>query len=419
MIDASTGRLGPRFALVWTASAISTLGDGVTLVAAPLLVSAVTDSPIVVSGAVFAATLPWLLFSLLSGGLVDRLDRRRVMVVVDWTRAGVIGVLGTAVALHRSSVPLLYAVMFLLGTGETLARAASMSILPAVVPPALLERANSRLGAARTVLHGMVAGPLGAGLFAAAAAAPFLLDAGSFAAAAALMGVLAGTFRAGPAADRPVAGRASLRREIAEGVRWLLAHRLLRTLAVLLGLLNVTLTASMSILVLVATERLGLGSVGYGLLFTALAVGGLFGSLVGERLVRRFTASVTLRVGLLVEALFHLTMAVSTSAVPVGAMLAVFGVHDALLVIVTVTLRQRLTPPEMLGRVTSAYLFLAAGGDAFGALLGGAIATRFGLTATYWIGFAVAVVVTVVTWRVFDRATMTAAMRVDRAEVPA
>nr|WP_205862834.1 MFS transporter [Planosporangium thailandense] len=405
--------------MVWTASAISTLGDGVTLVAAPLLVSSLTDSPLVVSGAMFAVTLPWLLFSLLSGGLVDRLDRRRVMVVVDWIRAAVIGVLGVAVALHRSSVPLLYAVMFLLGSGETLARAASMSILPAVVPPALLERANSRIGAARTVLHDMLAGPLGAGLFAVAAAAPFLLDAGSFAAAAALMGMLAGTFRAGPAPGTPARDGTSLRHEIAEGVRWLLAHRLLRTLAVLIGLLNVTLTAAMSILVLVATKRLGLGSVGYGLLFTALAVGGLLGSLVGERLIRRFSASVTLRVGLVVETLFHLTMAVSTNAIPVGVMLAVFGIHDALWGIVTTTLRQRLTPPEMLGRVNSAYLFLAAGGSAFGALLGGAVATRFGLAAPYWVGFAVAVVVAAVTWRVFDRATMTAAMRVDRAEVAA
>jgi MFS family permease len=405
-------RLGSQFTLVLAASTISALGDGVTIVAAPLLVASMTSSPLVVSGVIFAATLPWLLFSLLSGGLVDRLDRRRVMVVVDWIRAATIGTLGVAVALHRGGVVLLYAVMFLLGTGETLFRAASLSMLPSVVRPELLERANGRLSAARTVVHDMIAGPLGGLLFAAAVAAPFLLDAGSFAVGAVLLGWLSGTFRAGSTAGgapgTPSAQRPSLRVEIAEGVRWLLAHRLLRTLAVLMGLLNVTLTAALSILVLLATKRLGLGSVGYGLLFSALAVGGLLGALVGERLIRRFTASVTLRVGLIIETAFHLTMALSTSPIAVGVILALFGVHNSLWTIVSTSLRQRLTPEAMLGRVNSAYLFLVAGGNAVGALLGGAVATRFGLTAPYWIGFVVAAAVTAATWRVFDRRTMAA-----------
>jgi MFS family permease len=415
----SDNRLGRPFTLLWTASTVSALGDGVTAVAAPLLIASMTGSPLVVSGAVFALMLPWLLFSLLSGGLVDRLDRRRVMVVVDWVRGGAIGVLGVLVALHHGSVGLLYAVLFLIGTGETLFRAASLSVLPAIVRPDQLERANGRLSGARTVAHDMVAGPLGGFLFAAAAAIPFLLDAGSFVLGAALLVLLPGTFRAVgvtvPASDRPSTEpdgppvRTSLRTEIAEGVRWLLAHRLLRTMALLIGLLNVTLTAAVSILVLLATRRLGLGSVGYGLLFTALAVGGLLGALTGDRLVRRVTASVTLRVGLLIEAGFHLTLALSASPIVVGAALAVFGVHGSLWGIVGTSIRQRLTPPEMLGRVNSAYLFLAAGGNALGALLGGLVATHFGLTAPYWIGFVVAVVVTATTWRVFDRRTIAAA----------
>jgi predicted MFS family arabinose efflux permease len=327
--------------------------------------------------------------------------------------------LGVAVALHRGGVALLYAVMFLLGTGETLFRAASMSMLPAVVRPELLERANGRLGAVYTVVHDMIAGPLGGLLFATAVAAPFLLDAGSYVVGAALLGLLSGTFRSGGTPGTGPAERSSLPAEIAAGVRWLLAHRLLRTLAVLIGLLNVTLTAALSILVLLATKRLGLGSVGYGLLFTALAVGGLLGGLVGDRLVRRFTASVTLRVGLLVETLFHLVMALSTSPVAIGVILALFGAHGSLWTIVSNSLRQRLTPPAMLGRVNSAYLFLAAGGNAFGALLGGAVATRFGLTAPYWIGFVVAAVVTAVTWRVFDRRTMATATHAEHAPAPA
>jgi len=396
--------LGARFGLLWTSGTVSALGDGVTAVAAPLLVARLTGNPLQVSGVAVAATLPWLLFSLLSGGLVDRLDRRRVMVVVDTVRAVAVGALGVAVLLHRGGVVLLYAVAFLLGAGDTLFRAASLAVLPALVPRDLLERANARLGAAQTVVRSMIAGPLAGVLFAAAVASPFLLDAGSFAVGAALLALLPGSFRP---TGRPEGG--SLRHEILAGLHWLLGHRLLRTLAVLIGLLNVTLTAAMSILVLLATRRLGLGSVGYGLLFTAAAVGALLGALVGERLIRRFTASVTLRVGLLIETAFHLTLALTTSPAVAGIALAVFGVHGSLWTIVSTSLRQRLTPEPMLGRVNSAYLFLAAGGNAFGALLGGLVATRFGLTAPYWIGFVVAAAVTAATWRVFDRATMTAA----------
>jgi MFS family permease len=407
-------RLGYRFTVLWAASAVSALGTGVSHVAVPLLLASMSGDPLVVSGAVFAGMLPFLLFSLISGGLVDRLDRRVVMIVVDWVRGAAMGTLAVAVATDHPSVPLLYAVTFLIGTGDTLHRAAEMSMVATVVPTDLLERANGRFMASRTVMRDMAAGPLGGFLFAAAPAVPFVVDAVTFVAAAALMMLISGSYRAIPdpqpaTESGSAAGRTSLYTEIRAGLRWLLAHRLLRTFGLLIGLLNVTLVAATSVLVLLATKRLGLGSVGYGALFTSLAVGALAGSLAGEWLVRRFTASITLRVGLLIETAFHLVLAVSTSPIVVGAAFAVFGVHAALWTLVTGSLLQRLTPAPMMGRVNSTYLFLAAGGNAFGALLGGAVAARFGLAAPYWIGFVVAAAVTALTWRVFDRATIAAA----------
>jgi hypothetical protein len=143
----------------------------------------------------------------------------------------------------------------------------------------------------------------------------------------------------------------------------LFRQRLLRTMAVLIGLLNVTLTASTAVLVLLARDRLRLGSVGFGLLFTCMAVGGLLGSVVGDRLIAWVSASWTIRVGLLIEAGMHLTLATSRSAVLVGVALFAFGVHDALWSIVGSSLRQRLTPPHLLGRVASTTLFASAGGN--------------------------------------------------------
>jgi predicted MFS family arabinose efflux permease len=173
----------------------------------------------------------------------------------------------------------------------------------------------------------------------------------------------------------------------------------------------VTLTAALAVLVLLARERLHLGSVGYGALFTCMAVGGILGSVVGDRLVDRVGATWTVRVGLLIEAGLHLALAASRSSWLIGFALFAFGVHGSLWNIVANSLRQRLTPPHMQGRVGSTNLFIAAGGNCVGAVLGGVVAARFGITAPYWAGFAVAVLVSAATWRVFDRATVFAAYR--------
>ncbi len=405
------GRLGARFAKLWAASTTSALGSGLAIIAAPLYVASRTSSPLIVSGATGVAWLPWLLFALPGGVLVDRVDRRRLMVVIDWTRVAAMAALATAILTGHGSIALLYGVLFVINTGEIVFRSASQAMIPAVVPRARLERANGWLTGGTTLMQMMLAGPLAGFLFAVAACLPFFVNAGTYLASAVLIGLVAGTYRAAPplgaAAGRAGAGGPrSVRAEIAEGFGWLMDQRLLRTMAILIGLLNVTLTAAIAVLVLLARERLGLGAVGYGLLFTAMAAGGILGSVIGDRLIRWVSATWTIRIGLLVEAGTHLVLATSRDAYVVGLMLFAFGVHGALWTIVGSSLRQRLTPPEMLGRVGSTGLFIAAGGNCVGAVLGGVIASAFGLTAPYWIGFVVAVIVSAATWRVFDRATV-------------
>jgi MFS family permease len=395
-------RLGRRFAKLWAAGTTSALGSGLTLIAAPLLVASRTSNPVLVSATFGVAWLPWLLFALPGGVLVDRVDRRRLMVVIDWVRVAAMGILATAILTGHASIALLYAVLFIINAGEIVFRSASQAMIPSVVPRAALERANGWLVGGDTLMQGMVAGPLGGFLFVVAVSAPFFVNAATYAVSAVLIGLVAGAYRAPPPAEPPAGRRAepaagdrgprrarSVRAEVAEGFRWLAGQRLLRTMAVLIGLLNLTLTAATAVLVLLAKERLHLGSVGYGLLFTCMAAGGILGSVIGDRLIRWVTATWTIRIGLLIEAGMHLALATSRSAYLIGF-----------------ALRQRLTPPGMLGRVGSTTLFIAAGGNCVGAVLGGVIATKFGLTAPYWAGFAVAIVVSAATWRVFDRATV-------------
>jgi MFS family permease len=388
------------------------------MVATPLFVASQTSDPFLVSSASAVTWLPWLLFALPGGVLVDRVDRRRLMVLLDGVRALLMAGLVAAVLTRTAALGVLLVVLFLVSTGEVIERSAGQALVPALVPRERLERANGWLFGGATVGQQMLAGPLGGWLFALAAAAPFVANAATFLASAAVLSLLTGSFRAVPA-EKASASARSVRREVLDGLQWLAHQRLLRTMAVLIGLLNVTLTAATAVLVLLARDRLGLGSIGYGLLFTTLAVGGLLGALIGDRLVARFTATWTIRVGLLVEAGTHLVLATSRSPYVVGLALFLFGVHGALWGMVASSLRQRLAPPEMLGRVGSSTLFVSAGGNCLGAVLGGGLASAFGLTAPYWVGFVVAVLVTAATWRVFDRATVRAAYAEPAGAAPA
>ena len=378
-----------RFAKLWTASTLSALGTGLTVVAAPLYVSARTSNALIVAATTGVAMLPWLLFALPAGVLVDRVDRRRLMVAVDWARAAAMGVLAVAILTGWSSIVLLDLVLFLINPGETAFEPAAQSMVPAIVPRDQLERANGWLVGGLTLSHYMIAGPVGGFLFVVAASIPFFANAGTYAASAILIGLVSGTYRVTRPGQAPSPDAVDLRArgarrprgvraEVAEGLRWLLKQRMLRTMAVLIGLLNITLAAATAVLVLLAKERLHVGSVGYGSLFTCMAVGSLLGAL-------------------------------ATSVYVVGAVLVAFGIHAALWTIVGTSLRQRLTPEHMLGRVSSANLFISAGGNFAGALLGGALAGAFGITAPYWTGFVVALIVAAATWRVFDRATVAAA----------
>jgi MFS family permease len=382
---------------------MSALGSGLTLIAAPLYVAAHTRSPLIVSATTGVAWLPWLLFALPGGVLVDRVDRRRLMIAIDWVRAAAMGILATALLAGQAGIALLDGVLFVINAGEVVFRSASQAMTPAVVPRAGLERANGWLVGGTTLMQGMIAGPLGGFLFVLAACVPFFVNAGTYVASAVLISLVAGTYRTRSAAD---GGPRRVRAELAEGFRWLARQRLLRTMAVLIGLLNLTLTAATAVLVLLARERLHLGAVGYGALFTCEAAGALLGSVCGDRLIRRVTATWTIRIGLLVEAGLHLTLATTRSAYLAGFMMFAFGMHGALWSIVGSSLRQRLTPPEMLGRVGSTSLFIAAGGNCAGAMFGGLIAARFGITAPFWAGFVVAVIVSASTWRVFNPAAV-------------
>lgn len=398
----TTSGLGSPFHTLWAASAVSNLGDGVVLVAAPLLAASLTRDPALVAGLTIAQRLPWLLFPLLSGALADRLDRHKAMASVAVLRAALIGTLGGALLLNLASIPLLYVIFFLLSTGETLFDTASATVLPAIVPKEELPRANARLSGTWTVANTFVGPPLGGLLFGVALALPFLLGAGGLAASAILILSLRGTFTPQRGGSADGERRSTLREEIGEGVRWLWSQRLLRTLAVSLAVLNLALVAQVSVMVLLAEERLGLGATGYGLLLTAHATGAVLGSLVAHRVIARLGPSRVLRYGLFIEAGTPALIALANGPLLAGTALAIFGFHALVWGALLTSLRQELTPDQLRGRVESVYRLLENGAAAPGALIGGLLASRINLTAPFWFNAIVALALIPLVWPIFS-----------------
>ncbi|SBT39478.1 MFS transporter [Micromonospora auratinigra] len=395
-----TGRLGRDFHRLWTASAVSNLGDGVTMVAGPLLVASISRDPAAVAAATLAPQLPWLLFALVSGALVDRLDRRRLIVAVNLGRGLVLAALAVAVLTGVATVPLICLAFFLTGVGETLADTASGALLPSVVPAERLEQANSRLFATFVIGNQFAAKPLGAYLFVLAAALPFGFDAATFGLAALLLALLRWRPVPPPAAPAGTGGRRSLRADVAVGVRALWAVPVLRTLAGSIAVMNVAFCAAFAVFVLYARQRLGLSEVGYGLLLTASALGGLAGSTLATRLRSRFGTPTLLRVGLLIEVALQVVLATTRQPWVAGAALAVWGVHTMVWGVLVVSLRQRLVPDALRGRVNSVYSLADLGGAAVGTALGGALAQASGsVLAPFWLAAAAMGVLTALVWR--------------------
>lgn len=367
------------FAKLWAASAISNVGDGIGLTAFPLLAASLSRDPAEVAGLTVAFTAPWLVFGIPAGALVDRLDRRLVMVAVDAARAAGVAGLAGLVAVGEAGLSALYATAFFLGSAETLFANASGSLLPALVPRDRLDAANGRLAASGSVANEFVGPPIGGLLFGLSATLPFVVDAGSFALAALLVARIPGRFR-------PERASASLRADVAEGVRYVAGHESLRLLLGAVAVLAVVDAAWYSILVLYAREVLGLGPVGFSLLLVAGGAGTVLGSLGAARVRRAVGTRAALAAALLLAGGAQLVLGLISSPPLAGAMIAAGNLAFGLWNVLTLSLRQRLAPDALLGRVHSAYRFVGVGSYALGALAGGAAAAWLGLRAPFLLG---------------------------------
>ena len=392
-------RRNRNFRLLFSATTVSNLGDGVSMVALPWLATLFTRDAFLIGVVAMAGRLPWLLLTLPAGVLTDRVDRRLLIVRAGLLRMvltlGVVALILTLPALPLAAgqgtgpILALAVIAFLLGSAEVLGDNAAQTLLPTVVDKADLERANGQMYAAEQVMGQFIGPPLAGLLIGAGIAVPFGFDAATFGLAAACIWLIALPPRVPPPPQRFGAA-------LAEGVRWMLAHRAILRLALMLGCVNALYIAVLTVLVLFAQDVLGLDAVGYGLLLTAGAAGGVLGGLAAPRICAALGLRHSMAAAFAAFALGYLMIALTSDPVVAGAALAIEAAGSMVWNVATVSYRQRVIPDAVLGRVNSIYRFFGWGSMPLGALAGGAIVSLasgpLGLDAAlrlpFWIAFA-------------------------------
>ena len=382
-------KLGRAYWKLWSATAVSNLGDGVSGVAYPWLASAVTRSPLLIAAAGFASRLPWLVFTLHAGVITDRFDRRKLILGMDLFRGILTVIVGAVVLLNRDSLPslnelssitdmetnwVLYLTLiltsFLFGLAEVLRDNSAQTLMPSVVAEENLEKANGRMWSAESLTNSFIGPPLGSLLIGVSIFIPFFFDAVSFFVAVALIASIGGSFR--PVTEKP-REKINFKSEIKEGFKWLWAHPLLRPMAIILGFMNGVGSMVTATYILFAQEVLKTSVFVFAVLGMAAAVGGIIGGLLAPKISEICGSGPSLWITLILAPVGTAIIGF-TSTWQVVWVVTVFQTISAILWnTITVSLRQSIIPSHLLGRVNSVYRFFAWGSIPIGMFLGGGL----------------------------------------------
>ncbi|HEX4863919.1 MAG TPA: MFS transporter [Acidimicrobiales bacterium] len=369
-------RLDRRFWRIWTAAGISSLGDGMVLVAFPLLALSYTRQPVLIAGVAVAGTLPWLLIGLPAGALADRINRRKLMVGIETARLGLLGLFGALVLSGRSNLAVLYGTVFLLRALGVVFDVTAGAALPTVVTSRLLFKANANLATAQTVAEEVAGQAIGGIAFALTASLPFIADAATFAASAGLLS------RALPD-NEPSTAKTSFMSDVIEGLRVFMRLPLLRILTGLIASFAFCQALVLSVLVLYAVQDLHMSRSGYGILLGVSAVGTAVTSLGANQIhVRIGTGWSILGAGFAAAAAYPI-LAFTSSPVTAGGALALESAGVIVGNISARALRQSVVPQELQGRMASTYLMVIRTSVPVGALAGGLLVTQMGVRHTF------------------------------------
>jgi MFS family permease len=362
-------RLGRSFSRLWVGSTFASSGDGLIYGAVPLLAVFVNPHPVAVSAVVACDSLPWLLVALHAGAFADRFERGPLMALMNSLRAAVILMAALLVVTGSMTLVLLLLVVLANATGRAIYYSSFQAMTTDLVEPGALEQANGVLSGTEAATEHLAGPVVGTSLFAVSQWLPFLADS---------IALLLSCFPFARFRTKPATAPTSST-SIWEGVKHLFAERRLRVLLAMVATLAGLQGMEAGVLVLLATKEWGVRPAAYGLFLAAGAVGNLVGSVVAARLVARFGSGATLVVAAVCSGIGYLVMAAASSWALAGPAFVLVGVAVGTGSVVAVSLRQRLTPPDLMGRVGGAWRGIVWGAAPVGALVAGALAALGGL----------------------------------------
>jgi MFS family permease len=358
------------FWALWSATALSNLADGVFKLALPLLALRITNSPAVVAGVALAVRLPWLFFALTAGGIADRLDRRLMMIGANLFRVLILAGVVIMVQMGHVSVPLLYGAALLLGIAETLADTAGAAVIPIVVEPKDYDRANAGLVGVMTVTNEFIGPPLGGALAAIGLALAFGTSAGLYLVAAGALIVMVGSFQPMRTSQAPFLS------EMWEGLRFVWQNRMLRTLAIIVAVMNLAWSAwsTVMVLYLIAPGPGNLTEFEFGLMLTSIGIGGVLGAVVAEPFARRAGRHWAVMADIVGTFLMMSIPIFTVNAWWIGGAAVLGGIGGSMWGVVVSSMRQQATPEALQGRVSGVFRLFGYGALSVGAALAGVIA---------------------------------------------
>ena len=384
--------MGPAFNRMWAASIVSNLADGVLGAAAPLLAIALTDNTVLISSLGAMVMLPWLLFAIPIGALVDRLDRRFILAGSNALRAAIIGVVALGVATHHVTIYWLIAASFIIGVCEVAADTTSQSLIPQLLEKENFEKGNSRLSISETVVQGFIGSPLSGVLYAIAIYLPFFFNSFGYVVSALLALSIPIKYLQDVRTENAEKEKKNFVQDMKFGIHYLYNHKVLRRLVVTTSVIGVCYSMGTSTMVLFLVEELNMPKPLFGVILTIQGLGAIAGSIVAPKASTKFGRSTMMTFGIFFSSLVLLGQGFSPNLF-VFVALATFGAFTiSQWNILLMATYQTVIPNELYGRIHGTRRTIVWGMMPFGSLIGGVLA-HYSLRLPMYVGGVIATLI--------------------------
>ena len=384
--------MGPAFNRLWAGSIISNLADGVLIAAAPLLAITLTDSTVLISVIGAMVMLPWLLFAMPIGVMVDRVDRRFILAGSNAIRSAVIGIMALGIATGHVTIYWLIISAFVIGVCEVATDTTAQSLIPQILDEQHYEKGNSRLQISETIIQGFIGSPLSGFLYALAIWLPFFINSIGYAVATLLALSIPIQYLQDVRLESANEKKPHFIEDIKFGIKYLYDHKVLRRLVITTASIGVCYSAATATMVLFIIKELDLAPRYFGVILTIQGLGALLGAIVAPKASKRFGRSIMMTLGITGSSVLILIQGFSPNIYIFVALATLGGFSIAQWNILLMATYQTIIPNELYGRIHGTRRTLVWGLMPIGSLVGGVLA-HFNLRLPMYVGGVVASVI--------------------------